>query len=184
MHLTVCSSHVRYACQSESTLYIWLNVKKLLARNRRDIWSLSDSNGNRTHNQLVCKQRLNHLPKLTKWLSWIVSTNPYGAFDCMFLSFHVRLSERIYSLYLTECQGTPWSKQARYRKFKSLQRDSNPQPLSWYTNTKPLVQTDQMIELKFQYLSVRCIWLYLLIMSRTRFRVNLRSIFAWMSKNC
>ena len=39
--LTVCSYHVTYAFQSESTLYICLNVKELLARNRRDIWSLS-----------------------------------------------------------------------------------------------------------------------------------------------
>ena len=34
--------------------------------------SLSDSNGIRTHNHLVCKRTLNHLAKLaslTKWLS-------------------------------------------------------------------------------------------------------------------
>ena len=30
--------------------------RKLLARNRRDIWSVSDSNGVRTHNRLVCKR--------------------------------------------------------------------------------------------------------------------------------
>ena len=34
---TVCSYHVTYAFQSESTLHSCLNVKKLLARNRRDI---------------------------------------------------------------------------------------------------------------------------------------------------
>ena len=33
-----------------------------------------------------------------------------------------------------------------------------------------------MIELCCEYLSVRCIWLYVLIMSRTRFRVNPHSI--------
>ena len=37
--------------------------------------------------------------------------------------------------------------------------------------------------LSCEYLSVRCIWLYLLIMSRTRFRVNPHSIVAWMSRN-
>ena len=31
------------------------------ARNRCDIWSLSDSNGIRTHNHLVRKRTLNHL---------------------------------------------------------------------------------------------------------------------------
>ena len=35
--LTVCSYHVTYAFQSESTLYSCLNVKELLARNRREI---------------------------------------------------------------------------------------------------------------------------------------------------
>ena len=35
--LTVCSYHVTYAFQSKSTLYCCLNVKELLARNRREI---------------------------------------------------------------------------------------------------------------------------------------------------
>ena len=111
--LTVCSCHVTYAFQNESTLYICLNVKELLVRNRRDIWSLSDCNGTRTHNHLVCKRTLNHLAKLVKWLSCVVSTFLDGAFDCMCLSCHVRISEWTHTLYLLECQGTPCSKQAR-----------------------------------------------------------------------
>ena len=43
-HLTVCYCHVTYAFHSDSTLYSYLNVKELLARNRRHIWSLSESN--------------------------------------------------------------------------------------------------------------------------------------------
>ena len=43
-------------------------------------------------------------------------------------------------------------------------------------NTQPFSQTGQMIELCYEYLSVWCIWLYVLIMSRTRFRVNPHSI--------
>ena len=35
----------------------------------------------------------------------------------MFLSCHVRVSEWIHILYLSECQGTPCSKQARNLKF-------------------------------------------------------------------
>ena len=35
--LSVCSYHVTYAFQSESTLYSCLNVKEPLARNRREI---------------------------------------------------------------------------------------------------------------------------------------------------
>ena len=60
-----------------------LNVKEFLARSRCHIWNLSDSNGIRTHNHLVRKQTLNHLAKLTKWLSCIASTYLYGAFDYM-----------------------------------------------------------------------------------------------------
>ena len=39
--MTVCY-HVTYEFQSKSTIYICLNVKELLPRNRRDIWGLSD----------------------------------------------------------------------------------------------------------------------------------------------
>ena len=63
--------------QSESTLYSCLNVKELLARNKCDILSLSDSSRIRIHNHLVCKQTLNHLAKLAKELLDIqaISTN-------------------------------------------------------------------------------------------------------------
>ena len=40
-----------------------------------------------------------------------------------------------------------------------------------------------MTELYCQYFSVRCIWLYVLVISRTRFWVNPHSIVAWMSRN-
>ena len=60
----VCYYHVTYVFQSESTLYSCLNLKELLARNKRDICSLSDSNGIRIKNFLVSKRTLNHLAKL------------------------------------------------------------------------------------------------------------------------
>ena len=84
--------------------------------------NLSDCNGTRTHNHLVPKRTLNNLAKVAKWLSCVMSTYLYGAFDCMLLSCHVRLSEWIHTLYLPECQGTPCSKQAQYLKFKWVQR--------------------------------------------------------------
>ena len=40
-----------------------------------------------------------------------------------------------------------------------------------------------MIELCPEYLPVRCIWLYVIIMSHTRFRVNLHSIVTWIPRN-
>ena len=75
-----------------------LNVKELLAQRRRDIWNLSDCNGTRTHNFLVRKRTLNHLAKLAKWLSCVMSTSLYGTFDCIFLPYHVRISEWIHTL--------------------------------------------------------------------------------------
>ena len=64
--MTVCSCHVTYTFQSESTLYSCLNVKELLARSSCQIWSLKDCNWTWTQNHLVDKQTLNHL---AKWLS-------------------------------------------------------------------------------------------------------------------
>ena len=183
VHLILCFYHVTYEFESESTLYSCLNIKELLARSRRHIWSLSECNGTRTHNHLVRKRILNHLAKLAKWLSSVVSTYLYGAFDCMFLSCHLRVWEWIRTLQMPECQETPCSKKASYLKIKWLQRDSNPQPLSSSTNTQPFSQTGQMIEPCCEYLSVRCIWLYVFIRSRTSLRVNPHSTVAWMSRN-
>ena len=59
--LTVCSCHVTYAFQSESTIYSCLNVKELLARSRCEIWSLGDCNWTRTQNHLVRKRTLYHV---------------------------------------------------------------------------------------------------------------------------
>ena len=42
--------------------------------------------------------------------------------------------------------------------------------------TQPFSQTGQMIELCCDFLSVRCIWLYVIIMSLTGFRVNPHSL--------
>ena len=76
----LCYYHVTYMFQSESTLYICLNVLELPVR-----WSLRDSNGIRTYNHLVRKRTLNRLAKLFfffQWLSCVVSSYLYGAFDC------------------------------------------------------------------------------------------------------
>ena len=50
-------------------------------------------------------------------------------------------------------------------------------------NTQPLGQAGQIIELCSEYLSVRCIWLCVLFISRTRFRVNPHFIVALTSGN-
>ena len=58
----IIMSHTSFTVNPHSLAF--LNVKELLARRRRHIWSLSDSNGIRTHNHLVRKRTLNHLAKL------------------------------------------------------------------------------------------------------------------------
>ena len=56
--LIVCYYHIMYAFQSESTLYGCLDIKELIAWNRCDISSLSDSNEIQTRNHLVWKRTL------------------------------------------------------------------------------------------------------------------------------
>ena len=55
-YLTVCSCHVMYVFQSESSLYSCLNVKERLTRSRHEIWSLRDCKWNRTQIDLVHKR--------------------------------------------------------------------------------------------------------------------------------
>ena len=64
------SCHITYVFQSESTLYSSLNVKKLLARNRSENWSLSDCNWVRSLSHLVHKRTLNHLAILVSVRLW------------------------------------------------------------------------------------------------------------------
>ena len=98
-------SCVTYASQSESTINSCMNIKEPLARSRREIWSLSDCNWTQTQNPLVRKRTLNHLTKLTKWLSCVRSTYLYGAFKCMFLSSCSHLTFRFRAYFE---QGVPW----------------------------------------------------------------------------
>ena len=77
--------------QSESTLYSCLTVNEEFAWSSREIWRWSDCSWTRTQNHLVLIRTLNQLDKHTKWLSVVLSTYLYGAFDCMFSSCHVRI---------------------------------------------------------------------------------------------
>ena len=61
-------------------------------------FEFSDCNGTRTRNHKFRKRTLNPLAKLVKWLSSVMSTYLYGAFGCMLLSCHVRLSDWIHTL--------------------------------------------------------------------------------------
>ena len=124
----------------------------------------SDSNVIRNnYNILVRKRKLKHLAKLAQC----------GEFDCVFLSCHIRVLERIFNLQLFECEGTSSSKQARHLTLKWPKRDSNPQLFSSWTNTQPFSQTGQ----------IRWNWQCILTISHTRFRRNLQSVVAWRWRN-
>ena len=82
-----------------------------------------------------------------------------------------------YTLYsFPECQGSPGSKLALHLKFRSQQRDLNPEPLILSTNNQPFHQTHQMIEQCCEIFSVWWIWLHAFTMSRKNFTVNPHSI--------
>ena len=110
------------------TLYLpeWQDI---LVSKRSNILNLYDCHWTRSYNLLLLEKTFNHLARPTKWLIWIMSKYLYEAFDFMSLSYHVCISEWIDNLFLPECQGTSWSKQERYEKFKWLQRKSSPQLL-------------------------------------------------------
>ena len=64
-------SHTSFRVNPHSI--VCLNFKDFLARSKRHIWSLSDGNEIRTYKLLVRKRTLNHLAKMAKWLSFVVS---------------------------------------------------------------------------------------------------------------
>ena len=172
-----------YVFQSESTLCSCPNLKELFPPSRRKIWRWSDSNRTRNQNHLLLKRTLNSLAKLTKWLSCVLSTHLYGALDCMFLSCHVHVSEWMQTLYLPECQGTP----ARIRREIWMWSDcnwtrtQNHLVLKWTLNH--LAKLAKWLSCVLSTYLYGCTWLYVLVMSSTRFRVNPHFIVPWMSRN-
>ena len=89
LKLVVCSSHVTYAFQRESTLYSFLNLKELLARSRCEIWRFRDWNCTRTQNHLIRKRTLSHLAKMVSSPVAVIET---GAKDrkhfCLWFVFN------------------------------------------------------------------------------------------------
>ena len=75
--LIVCYYHVTYVFQGETALCTCLNIKQLFARNRRDIWTLSDNCRIQIHNHLVRKRAVSPLVKLAN--GWVFV---YKLSDC------------------------------------------------------------------------------------------------------
>ena len=119
--------HVTHAFQSESTLYSCLNSKERLAWNSGNTWSLIGSNGIQTHNHLVCKQTLNHLAKLAKWLGcvvWVLICTVHLGIYYYYITYSFQSEYTLYgSMNIKELL-------TQHLKFKWQQQEMNPQPLS------------------------------------------------------
>ena len=100
--LIVSRTHFR---MNPHSLFAWMS-KNSSSGSSCDIFSLSDCKWTRTHNNLIRKRTLHHLANLAEWFSCVVSAFLGGAFDCMFLLCHVRISEWIHILCFPECLGT------------------------------------------------------------------------------
>ena len=118
--MTVCSCHITYDFQSEFTLYSCMNVKELLARVRREIWRLNDCNWTQTQNHLVRKRTLNHLAKLAKWWSCVLSAYLYNAFDCKY-SKHSSITWPVWpngSVFIYKLSGSGFEASYSYLTFR------------------------------------------------------------------
>ena len=180
----LCSNYVRYAFQSESTLYSSLNVKELLAWNRHKIWNLSDCNGTQTHNHLVCKWTLNHLAKLAKWLSCVVSTYLYGAFDCMFLLCHIRVSEWIHTQQLPEYQELLARNRCKIWNLSDCNWTQTRNHLVLTQTLKHLAKLAKWIQLQSLKLQISCLFRAWSSLHSGNYRVWVHSeMRTWLDKN-
>ena len=122
----------------------------------------------KNYNRILIEKLRKYQPyQQTKLTSMnVLQVKKYYLTVCYYhVMYEFQSESTLYSL--AECQGTPFLKQALYLKFKWQQLDLNPQALSSQPNTQPFSQGGQIIEPCCEYLSVRCIWLFLIIMSRT-----------------
>ena len=85
---------------------VCLNLKELLARSRRHIWSLSDSNRIRTHNHLVRKQT-HEMVECSFTNKVDVGSNPVAVY---FYSYRRKPNtlNRLYSLKRQICRFGKW----------------------------------------------------------------------------
>ena len=82
-------------------------VKQLSVRciSYKQSLSLSDCNKTWTHNHLIRKLTLNHLAKLAKWLSFVVSNYLHGGCGCGFKSCSSHLNFRFRACFEQEGPG-------------------------------------------------------------------------------
>ena len=94
-YLSVLCLWLDLLVMSRTSVRVNPHFKELIAWIRRKISRLIDCNRTQTQNDLLRKRARNHWAKSGKWLSCVMSTYLYGAFDSMFLSCQERVSEWI-----------------------------------------------------------------------------------------
>ena len=99
----------------------YLNVKELLGQNMHHILRLSECKRMGTHKHLVCKQILNHLNKLTKWLNclWVL-IRLFHFTDTWFIISHKSFRNNLHSIVLRLWRNSLLQR-ARSLKLNSLQ---------------------------------------------------------------
>ena len=120
--MAVCSYYVTKVFPSESTLYSYLNVKELLVRSRRHIWKLTDCNGTRTHNHLVCEGTLNHLAKLASCSCFKILGITLFLQCWTLFQYH----GANYQLYLLSVLTKTWNKTTRNQPKRTKTIQNNP----------------------------------------------------------
>ena len=96
----------------------------------------------------ICFRQQFHGRKLVAVVSLVAELNKRYArkhntdTDCMFMSYHLGVSEWIHTLWFPECQGTPCSKQTR-KSLNECNWTRTQNHLSSQTNTQPFGQSGQ-----------------------------------------
>ena len=105
----------------------------------------------------------------TIWPNW---SNDWAVLWVLIFTAHLTVI-CYYVMYAFQSESTLYSC-LNIKEVNWQQWDSD--PLSSKMNSQPFSETSQIIELFCEYLFVQCIWLYVIIMSCTCFKVNLHSV--------
>ena len=162
--MTVCCYYVTYEFQGESVHFSCLNAKELLARKRRDIWSLSDSNGRHGVVNITTAQHHSTKSELRFCAVSIPARSMSEICDSEDLW---QWSQQEIRLYLF-CWSTIPQKNHHHHHYHR-HHYSTQQILSFYINTQLFSQTGKITELCCESLSLQWVWLYVIILSRMSF---------------
>ena len=94
---------------------------------------------------------------------WVLISKAHLTVSYYHVMYEFEGESTLYSL--PECQGTSCLKQVPYQKFKWHQRDSNLQPLIWYSNTQSFSQTGRVSDMIITWSQMQWLWIRILLLS-------------------